>query len=211
MGGASSEISGHTVDVLLEGAHFDALSVRRTARLLGMHTEASHRFERGADPEMAPRAVDEAAALIAELTGGRVCHGRIDVCPRPRQPREVCFDRSRLEAFAGLEIDADRVQSLLTGLGFEPRIDGDTVCCRVPSWRVDIDRTADLYEEVIRHVGYDAVPSRLPVAATPPGRRHPNWQLVDRGRQAAVGTGLAEIVTYSFIGNEGTLSRPARR
>ncbi len=82
MGGADSEIGDDTVDVLLESAHFDALSVRRTARRLGMHTEASHRFERGADPEMAAVACDSAAALIAELAGGRVCRGRIDVYPR---------------------------------------------------------------------------------------------------------------------------------
>jgi phenylalanyl-tRNA synthetase beta chain len=91
MGGADSEIHEGTTDVLLESAHFNDLSVRRTSRRLGMHTEASHRFERGTDPEMAATACDRAAALIAELAGGRVCRGRIDVYPSPWEPRKMEF------------------------------------------------------------------------------------------------------------------------
>ena len=202
MGGADSEIHGGTTDVLLESAHFDALSIRRTARRLGMHTEASHRFERGTDPEMAGRACDRAAALIAELAGGRVCRGRIDVYPRPWEPRSMEFSASALSAFAGLEIGADRMVQILSGLGFEPEVDIDAVTVNVPSFRVDIDRAPDLYEEVIRHVGYDAVPSRLPILPASPGRRNPNWELIDRARSAAVNAGLTEVMTWSFIDPE---------
>lgn len=199
MGGADSEIGEETTDVLLESAHFEALPIRRTARRLGMHTEASHRFERGADPEMAPVAADLAARLIARLTGATVCPGRIDVRPRVWGPREMSFSVAAVSRFAGLEIDGDDIVRILEGLEFQPGRQGDTITCVPPSFRGDIERTSDLYEEVIRHVGYDAVPAVLPTLRTPPGKRHPNWELVDRGRRAAVGCGLIEAVTYAFI------------
>jgi len=199
MGGADSEINDNTTDVLLESAHFDALSVRRTARRLGMHTEASHRFERGTDPEMAATACDRAAALIAELGGGRVCRGRIDVYPQRWEPQHMEFSVAALSAFAGLEIPPPRVMEILDGLEFFPELEGDQVRVIVPPHRVDIDRLPDLYEEVIRHVGYDVVPSQLPVLPTTPGHRNPNWELIDRARDAAVAVGLNEVMTWSFI------------
>jgi phenylalanyl-tRNA synthetase beta chain len=202
MGGADSEIHDDTVDVLLESAHFNALSVRRTARRLGMHTEASHRFERGTDPEMAAIACDRAAALIAKLAGGRVCRGRIDVYPTPWQARRMEISVSALSAFTGLEIPAEQAVQILQGLEFSPELADDIIRVSVPPHRVDIDRVTDLYEEVIRHVGYDAVPSELPVLPTTPGRRNPNWELIDRTRDAAVATGLVEIVTWSFVDPE---------
>ncbi len=202
MGGADSEINDDTTDVLLESAHFDALSVRRTARRLGMHTEASHRFERGTDPEMAATACDRAAALIAELCGGRVCRGRIDVYPRRWEPQHMEFSVPALSAFAGLDIPPERVMEILDGLEFFPELDGGEVQVSVPPHRVDIDRLPDLYEEVIRHVGYDAVPSQLPVLPTTPGQRNPNWELIDRARLAAVAAGLIEVMTWSFIDAE---------
>jgi len=202
MGGADTEISERTVDVVLESAHFEAVGVRRTARALGMHTEASHRFERGADPEMAGWACDAAAALIAGLTGGRVAPGRVDVHPRPRPEVRLELSVAALARFAGLEIEPEEVMRILDGLGFAPAADGDRITCTVPSWRVDVERTADLYEEVIRHVGYDAVPAVLPVLPTPPGERCGGWGLIDRARDAAVSAGLAEVVTYAFIDGE---------
>ena len=202
MGGADSEIHDDTTDVLLESAHFSALSVRRTARRLGMHTEASHRFERGTDPEMAAIACDRAAALIAQLTGGHVCRGRIDVYPRPFEARQMELSVTALSAFAGLEIEADRVMEIFLGLGFEPRRENDLVRVTVPPHRVDIERIPDLYEEVIRHVGYGAIPAELPTLPTHPGARNPNWELIDRSRTAAVAAGLTEVMTWSFIDPE---------
>ena len=202
MGGADSEIDETTVDIVLESAHFAPLPVRRTTRRLGMHTEASHRFERGADPEMAPIAADLAARLIVELAGGTVCRGRIDVYPRPWQATELTMSVAGVSRFAGLEISPDDVMRILDGLEFTVRRDGDTVVCAAPSFRVDIERVPDLYEEVIRHVGYGPIPAVLPVLRTTPGRRHNNWELVDRGRRAAVACGLDEAVTYAFIDAE---------
>jgi phenylalanyl-tRNA synthetase beta chain len=199
MGGADTEISDGTVDVLLEAAHFDPLTIRRGARRLGMHTEASHRFERGADSEMPPLAVDLAAAMMAELADGTVCRGRIDVHPNPARAARMECTVSGLSAFAGLDIPAERMVEILSGLGFEPRLDDDLLTVTVPSGRVDIELVPDLYEEIIRHVGFAAIPGELPVLPAVPGRRDDNWQLVDRARLAAVGAGLNEIVTWSFI------------
>jgi phenylalanyl-tRNA synthetase beta chain len=202
MGGADSEISGATSDILIESAHFDPLTVRRAARRLGMHTEASHRFERGCDPEMAGTACDVAASMIAELCGGRVARGRIDVKPRPWQPRELPMSVTALSRFAGLEIRSADARRILAGLGFDPSQQGDRIVVTSPSWRVDIERAADLYEEVIRHVGYGEVPARLPVLETRPGHRAPSWELADRARDAAVAVGLTEVMNFSFVDEE---------
>jgi phenylalanyl-tRNA synthetase beta chain len=199
MGGADTEIGADTVDVLLEAAHFDALMIRRGARRLGMHTEASHRFERGANPDMPPTAVDLAAAMMADLAGGRVCAGRIDVHPQPATARRMEFSLDALSAFAGLDIAGERVHQILTGLGLEPQLDDGKVRVAVPPRRVDIELVPDLYEEVIRHVGFAAIPSRLPSLPGAPGRRDANWRLVDRARDAAIRAGLNEIVTWGFI------------
>jgi len=199
MGGAESEIGETTADVLLEAANFDALTVRRAARKLGMHTEASHRFERGADPELPPLAIDYAAALIAEITGGTVCSGRIDVRAKPFEPHRLSTTAARVAGFIGLEVPMERMVEIADGLALEPEVDGDTLTVTVPSHRVDLEREADLLEEFVRHVGFDSIPARLPVLASAPGRRNPNWELVDRARSAAVGVGLAEIITWSFI------------
>jgi len=203
MGGAESEISPSTVDVLLESAHFDPISIRRTARRLGLHTEASHRFERHSDQEMAATACDAAAALIARLTGGKVCTGRIDLQPKPWPERTLELSVERLSAFAGLEIDTESAEQILDGLEFRPRTHGGTVTCTVPPFRRgDVELVEDLYEEVIRHVGYDRVPSRLPVLICDPGRRAGAWPLVDRAREAAMAVGLTEVVNFSFIAPE---------
>jgi phenylalanyl-tRNA synthetase beta chain len=199
MGGADSEIGDDTTEVLLEAANFDALTIRRAARALGMHTEASHRFERGADPELPPVAVDLAAALIAELAGGEVCRDRLDVHPRPAERRQLSTTAARVSAFAGVGIDTGRIVDIAAGLELDPDTDGDVIRVTVPSFRVDLEREADLIEEVVRHVGFDAIPAALPVLATVPGRRNPNWELVDRARSAALSAGLAEVVTWAFI------------
>lgn len=199
MGGADSEIREDTADVLLESAYFDPLAVRRTARRLGLATEASHRFERGADRAMARLAVDLAAELIVRLAGGEVAAGVLDSAPAPPAARTITFDRRRLCAFAGCEIPASFVVSVLAALGCDPRAAGDEIACTVPSWRVDLELAEDLYEEVLRHWGYDRVPSTLPVAVVAPGRRLGTWPVTDRARDALVYAGLAEAVTYAFI------------
>jgi len=128
-----------------------------------------------------------------------VCSGRIDVHPRPWEPHELTTTASKVSSFMGLEIPLARLIEIAEGLDLAPRTDGDTIICSVPSYRVDLEREADLIEEFVRHVGFDAIPAKLPVLATAPGRRNPNWELVDRARSAGVNSGLAEVMTWSFI------------
>src|SRR5271157_1056582 len=118
MGGEDSQIFSTTHSVLLEGAWFDPVSIRRTAKAHGMHTEASHRFERGADIEMAPPAVDRAAGLIADLAGGEVLHGLVDVYPRPRLREDLVLRRSEIRRILGAEILWEEVERTLRSLGF---------------------------------------------------------------------------------------------
>jgi len=199
MGGADSEIRSDTTDVLLESAYFDPASVRRTARRLGLATEASHRFERGADRAMARQAVDLAAELIVRLAGGEVAAGVLDSAPGLPPARRIVLDRAKLCAFAGCEIPPSFVFSVLAALGCDPRDAGDEMTCTVPSWRVDLELAEDLYEEVLRHWGYDRVPSTLPQVVVRPGARLGSWPVTDQARDALVHTGLAEAVTYAFI------------
>ncbi len=199
MGGANTEISAATRDVLIESAYFDPRSVRGTARRLGLKTEASHRFERGADRAMARTAVDIAAELIVRLAGGEVAAGVLDSAPALPAPRTIGFSLRRLSAFAGCEIPRDFVLEVLATLELSPRASGDAVTCTVPTHRVDLELAEDLYEEVLRHFGYGKIPSVLPSAAARPGRRLGTWPLTERGRDALVAVGAAEAVTYSFV------------
>jgi phenylalanyl-tRNA synthetase beta chain len=202
MGGAATEISAGTTEVLLESAYFAPVAVRRTARRLGLSTEASHRFERGADRAMARTAVDAVAALIVRLAGGEIAAGVLDSAPELPAPRTVAFSLARLDAFAGCPLPADRVLAILAALDLAPCRYADQVTCTVPSHRVDIEVPEDLYEEVLRHFGYDNVPSALPIVATTPGKRLGSWPLTERARNALAAAGLAEAVTYSFAAPE---------
>jgi phenylalanyl-tRNA synthetase beta chain len=198
MGAANTEIGPATRDVLIESACFEPVSVRRTAKRLGLSTEASQRFERGADRSMARTAVDLAAELIVRLAGGEVAAGVLDSAPTLPAPARIEFSLRRLSAFAGCEIPRELVSKVLAALDLAPRMAGDTVTCTVPSHRMDLELAEDLYEEVLRHFGYDNVPSVLPAFAVKPGKRLGTWPLTERARDALVGAGAAEALTYSF-------------
>jgi phenylalanyl-tRNA synthetase beta chain len=162
MGGAETEISPATTNVLLESANFDPLSIRKTSRALGLSTEASYRFERGADIEMARFACDRAAALIQELTGGSVYHDVIDVYARRRTPVIATLRRKRIEAFLGAPVPEGIVDRIFERLGFDSRHTHDGWSVEVPSHRIDIFREEDLLEEIARHHGFDKFPATLP-------------------------------------------------
>ncbi len=171
MGGQDSEISSPTRSVLLESAWFDPISIRRTAKSHGLHTEASHRFERGADIEMAPLALDRAAALIAEVAGGEILAGVVDVYPHPKPIQYLMLRRAEIRRVLGAEIPWEDVERILRSLGFQVERRG-TEEWRVtpPSFRLDVTRPVDLVEEVARHYGYDRLPSRLRPAPPLVGR-----------------------------------------
>ena len=166
MGGEESEISDETHTVLLESAWFDPISIRRTSKSQGLHTEASHRFERGADIEMAPVALDRAALLIAQLAGGEILRGIIDVYPVRRQRTYIELRRREIHRILGVEVPWEEVERVLRSLGFKVERRG-TEGWRVtpPLRRLDVDREVDLIEEVARHYGYNRLPARIRPAA----------------------------------------------
>lgn len=161
MGGGDSEVSSDTSDVLLESAHFLPVSVLRTARRLGLRTEASIRFERGADPEAVPGAAARAASLMAEWSGGRVLSGAVDVGSVPDRAT-VSVRPGRAAQLIGIELTASEVRESLGRLRLPASEDGEELVVEIPAYRVDLEREVDLIEEVARVTGYEAVPSTLP-------------------------------------------------
>jgi phenylalanyl-tRNA synthetase beta chain len=199
MGGAASEVSGTTRTIVLESACFEPRSVRATSKRLGLKTEASARFERGADIGAPVTGLARACALLEQIGAGRSRGPFVDVHPAPQPPRELALRRARLARLLGVSVADEEAARILTALGFvlAPNPDGWTV--RVPTWRVDVLREADLIEEVGRHYGYDRLPATFPplrVSAPAPDVRIPRDTLVRRVLTAA---GLSEAVCFAFV------------
>lgn len=160
MGGADTEIGISTLDVLIEAAWFSPASVRATSRRLGLKTDASHRFERGVDPEGVVAAQEMAVRLLVELAEGRPEAGTIDAFPEPIPPAKLALNQAQLPRLLGYDPGPDETIESLRRLDLQPeRIGPDRIEITVPSWRVDLEREADLVEEVARHLGYDRIPT----------------------------------------------------
>jgi phenylalanyl-tRNA synthetase beta chain len=199
MGGSTSEVSDGTHRLLLESAYFEPTGVRRTARAHGLHTEASHRFERGVDIEGVPLALDRAASLIAELAGGRVS-AAVDVYPSPAKRPSVELHLSRISQVLGTAVDPAESEKILSSLGFELGQRGEnSVRVTPPSFRVDVSAEEDLIEEVARIRGYDAIPSRAPRVTNTNPAPSPSRAVDIRARAALSAMGLDEVVNYSFV------------
>jgi len=199
MGGSESEIGFSTTNILLESAWFDAVSVRRTSKALGLRTEASYRFERGADPEMAELASRRAAELILQIAGGELLAGVVDAYPRREPPLTIELSRKELLRVMGADVPDRDIEEILTALGFKPLRDGEGVWkCTQPSWRRDVTRGIDLIEEVARHYGYDKFPPRLSPAKGP-AHRLPHAEAQDRLRNRVVALGYQEIVEIPLV------------
>jgi phenylalanyl-tRNA synthetase beta chain len=210
MGGASSEVSDSTRRVALEAAWWEPLPTRRTAKALGLHTEASHRFERGADFEGPPLATARIAHLLVKIGAGSVRPGLIDVVAAPRARRTVALRPARANALLGADVPAARALSILRGLGFglgEPQ--GPSVDVTLPSWRNDVAREVDLVEEIGRHFGLDRIPSSVPPSTAPGGltRVQARERLV---RQTLAAAGLVEAINLAFVDDTQSLPQPPR-
>jgi phenylalanyl-tRNA synthetase beta chain len=200
MGGGNSEIGEGTTEVLLESAYFDPSAVRRTSKRLGIHTESSHRFERGTDVAGLTRALDRAASLIAELSGGAIAKGIIDVYPEPIEPRTIAARLARINAVSGLSLTAAEVKDIFERLEFqvaepEPGI----FRVLVPLFRVDLEREIDLVEEVVRLNGFEKVPATLPQASVLSELPTAAQRLTLRIKELMVSQGLSEVINYSFV------------
>jgi phenylalanyl-tRNA synthetase beta chain len=201
MGGANSEVGEGTDTIFLESAVFDPVSVRRTARSLGLVTEASHRFQRGADFAMCAHALDRAAELIRALggDGSRIAPGAIDACPGEQPARTVQLTHAFPETLLGDDIPVEQQMKHLSALGFEPAdtSDGATTYV-VPSWRHDVSGEADLVEELARLHGYDRVPSTMPPVRQSEERFAPEEARAARLRDLLLGYGLTEAFSWTF-------------
>ena len=198
MGGEESEISAQTTDVLIESAYFDPHSVRQTARQLGMDTEASRRFERGADCEGVLRAQQRCVELICEMAGGVATEDAIDVHPRPFSERVISLRPERIPALTSLVVAPEEIHRILVGLGFQPVSQNSF---KVPSWRIDVAQEEDLVEEVARHTGYDKIGSELPPSNCS-GEYQPSEMKQRSLRRALNAFGFDEAISYSFIQQE---------
>ena len=219
MGGAETEISFSTKNVLIECAWFDPIAIRRAARLLKLHTEASTRFGRGADPEMAELASRRSAELILQLAGGELLSGVVDVYPGKRAPKKIQLTRAELLRVMGADVPDKEIEASLGALGFSPvRVDqnrgaeGSLLAaweCTQPSWRAEVEREIDLIEEVARIHGLDKFPPRLP-AARQGAARLPHYEAETRVRERLIGLGYREILTIPHVAEErDALFRPA--
>jgi phenylalanyl-tRNA synthetase beta chain len=200
MGGADSEISATTTAVLLETATFDPRAIRRTAKRLGLHSEASHRFERGVDAEGVPHASRRAATMLARAGGGAVAGEGVDRYPQQSEVRRVTLSFEGLSRLAGFEIPLAQAAEKLTAIGIATVPEGqggDRLAATVPTFRPDISIEEDLVEEVMRLVGYDRAPARLPRSSGAPAPSPQTY--ADRARDLLAALGLAEIVSWGFV------------
>jgi phenylalanyl-tRNA synthetase beta chain len=218
MGGAETEISFSTKNVLIECAWFEPVAIRRAARFLKLHTEASTRFGRGADPEMAALASRRAAELILQLAGGELLAGVVDVYPGKRAPKKIRVTRAEILRVMGADVPDKQIEAILGALGFAPiRIDqnrgaeGSLLAaweCTQPSWRAEVEREIDLIEEIARIYGLEKFPPRLP-AARQGAARLPHYEAETRLRERLIGLGYREILTIPHVAEErDALFRP---
>lgn len=199
MGGADSEVSAATRDILLEAAHFTPLRVRRGKRKLGFNTEASRRFERWVDPNGVLRAADRAAQLFSQYAGGTVARGAVDRYVQPITDITVPLRASRCNAVLGLQLAPTLMASLLGRLGLRVQQAGDEAMqVTVPTFRRDLAREIDLIEEVARVHGYDHIATTLPRGANAGAGRALSQRLEAQARNALVRCGLTEVVTYTL-------------
>ena len=202
MGGLATAITPATSRVLLESAHFSATAVRKTARLLGMHTDASHRFERGTDPATTVDGLDRVTALLVADCGGTVAKGLVDVVAREVPRKKVTLRHARLVSFLGMDVPKERCVEILSALSFGIAEAAPAVLeVTVPSFRVDVEKECDLIEEVIRVVGYGSLPETLPHAFNPTWSE-PILAREDRARDVLAAAGFVEACSYSFVSAE---------
>ncbi|MBU1564439.1 MAG: phenylalanine--tRNA ligase subunit beta [Proteobacteria bacterium] len=205
MGGENSEVSDTTTTILLESACFNPVSIRRTARKLNLASEASYRFERGVDPEGTINALNRAVQLICELAGGQAPEDGVDCYGGRKEPQTLTLSVARTMSLLGISLTADEIVGLLGSIGLPCRaLDDQLVLVDAPSFRVDIEREADLIEEVARLYGYNKIPVTLPtVALSYPEQDKQRQRRLDIADQL-VAAGFTEAINYSFVSEKHT-------
>ncbi|MEW6218208.1 MAG: phenylalanine--tRNA ligase subunit beta [Thermodesulfobacteriota bacterium] len=199
MGGESSEVTASTTEVLLESAFFEPTSIRRTARVLKMSTEASYRFERGVDFGGVVPALQRATALMADLAGGQPRPGGVDCCPRPRRPVTLGLRVARTNTLLGTTLTAGEIRTTLARIEVaSTQVAEDRLAVTPPSFRVDLEREIDLIEEVARVVGYETIGASLPRVPLVLPEATPDRPLRREAASILTALGFCEAVNYSF-------------
>ena len=203
MGGLNSEIESHTRRVLIESACFNPASIRKTAKKLGLATDASHRFERGVDPLGTVRALERAAQLMAELGGGQLVSGIIDAHPMPTEPKTISMSVAAVNRRLGTRLDAAAMVNHLKSIEFSvDPVDENKLAVTPPSFRVDITRWEDLSEEIARLHGYNHIDVTFPLMPAKTRTPARDFNLRNRLKTLMTGLGFSEIINYSFIHGE---------
>jgi phenylalanyl-tRNA synthetase beta chain len=200
MGGKNSEIADDTMDILIESAYFNPSAIRRTSKRLGLHTESSHRFERGTDVNILPIALDRAASLIAELAGGSIAKGVIDAYPQVVPEREITVRVARVNQVLGVELESAQMKALFERLEFKVAACGQAaMMVTVPTYRVDLEREIDLIEEVARLHGFENIPATMPQARIFSETAPSYLSTAKKVKDMLVSQGLSEVINYSFF------------
>jgi phenylalanyl-tRNA synthetase beta chain len=203
MGGANSEVLDTTVDLLIESAYFNPISIRRTSKKLGLRSESSYRFERGTNPETLVNAMNRAVALVVELAGGRVAAGMLDVYPQPEEPTVISLRISRVNNVLGTKLAKKFIHTIFERLGCTIKSSSNDVSfVQVPIFRKDLLREIDLIEEVARVNGLDKAPITAPIITSQPNLPYPQWKMERTAQDILVNMGFWESYNYSFIHSE---------
>ncbi|MCC6231163.1 MAG: phenylalanine--tRNA ligase subunit beta [Verrucomicrobiales bacterium] len=214
MGGQNTEVSAQTQDILLEAAYFTPTGIRRTSKKLGLRTDASYRFERGADPLGAEAASRRAAHLILELAGGTLASGSVEVHPTPPVPRQITLRHQKVNDLLGLRLAPAEVELFLGQLGLRPASrsaggSSEPASFTIPSYRVDLKREADLIEEVARLYGVDKIPSTAPRQGRGTHPFDERYDQIMAARRLLAGLGLNETQGQTLIAHASAGGLPA--
>ena len=195
-----TEITAETKNVFLEVAYFTPENIRKTGRRLGISTDSSYRNERGIDIEGIPDASERAAALIVAIAGGELLDGAIDKYVEKPKKIEIPLSLEKLNKFVGKELPSDTVGKILSNLGLGIKtLSQDTLLITPPTYRGDLTRTADIYEEIIRIYGFENIEPIMPVENIQAGKKAENIDLIDSTKEILREIGLQEVINYSFI------------
>lgn len=199
MGGARTEVTAKTTTILLEAAVFNGACIRRTSRKVGLRSDASSRYERGADTELTTVALDRAAQLLQEMDACTVAPGYLDVYPNPRSKRTVDVSVDWLNSAIGVVIPTDDMVHILESLSFGVELKDGVFHLEVPEWRGDVTEAADIEEEIARVYGYDNIPNKLPYGRARSGRMSDLQACTERISDVLSGMGLSETISFSFM------------
>lgn len=200
MGGENSMVTEETKDILLEVAYFTPENIRRTAKKLGLSSDSSYRFERGVDVEDAVEVIDRAAHLITAVAEGEILDGIVDKYIEKYEKVEIPLNIDKLRSFMGKNIEYSEVGRILTNLGLEIRtLTQEMLVVTPPSYRGDLTRTEDLYEEVIRIYGFENIEAKMPTEDITAGTKDKVTSLTDKAKEVLYRIGLQEVINYSFI------------